>query len=122
MGVDGDRRNEARVVERHRAPALLVAFGVEGPVQGDPVDPGEELAPSLELGELVIGLEKGVLRDVVGVARLAREMERQRVHARTVLSHQLVEGVGVSTLGSGHELGGFRPASCGFRSLWFPTQ
>ena len=40
----------------------------------------------------MISLEKRVLRDVVGVACLARQVERQGVDARTVGADQLIEG------------------------------
>ncbi len=74
--IDRDRSDEARIIERHRSPTLAVALGVEGPVQRDPIDPSEEFASPFELRKLVVGLEKGVLRDVVRVACLARQMQR----------------------------------------------
>jgi hypothetical protein len=105
--IDRDRRNEARVIEWNRASALAIAVRVQGPVQCDSIDPSEEFAAPLELWELVIGLQKSILRDVVGVARLAGQMEGERVHARPVFSDELIERGRVSCLGSVDQLGGF---------------
>ena len=91
-------------------------------MQCDPIDPSEELAAPLELRKLVISLEKGILRDVVGVAGLAGQVQRQRVHPRPVLAHELIERRRVSSLGSGDELGGFGPSSLCLGYLWFPAQ
>jgi len=120
--IDRNRRNESWVIEGHRAPTLAIALGVESPVQRDPIDPSEELAPPLELRKLVIGLEKGVLRDVVGVACLAGQSQCQGVHPRPVFADELVERRPVSGLGPGDELSGFGPASLRFGYLWFSAQ
>ena len=69
--IDCDRGYEARIIERHRVPALVITFRVQSAVQCDPIDPSEELASPLELRKLVIGLQKCVLRDVIGIAGLA---------------------------------------------------
>jgi hypothetical protein len=120
--IDRDRGKEPRVVERHDAPTLAIALGVQSPVQGDSIDPSEELTPPLELRKLVIRLEKGVLCDVVGVACLTGQGQRQGVHAWPVFADQLVERRRVSGFGSSDELGGLRPSSLRFRYLWFSAQ
>ena len=91
-------------------------------MEGDSVDPGEEFAPPLELRELVIRLEKRVLRDVIRVAGLTGQVQGQRIDPGPVLADELVERGAVPGLGSGHQLCGFGPPSLRFRDACFLAQ
>jgi len=108
--IDCDGGEEAWVIEGHRPSSFSVALRVESSVKRDSIDPREELTPPLELRKLVVRLEKRVLRDVVRVARLTGEGQRQRIHPIAVFSNQLVEGCRVAALGSIDELRGFSAA------------
>lgn len=94
--VDSDRHANARVFEIHRGPPTTVALHVEGPVQGDPVEPREEFAAPLELAEFCVGTEERILRDVVGVAPTARHVEGERENTRPVALHELIKSLGIS--------------------------
>ncbi len=114
LRVDRYGSEEARVIEGHRPPAFSIALRIERTVKGDPIDPGEEFAAALELRKLVVRLEKSILRDVVRIARLTGQGQRQRVHPIAVLSYQLVKGCRVAALGSVDQLRGFSTAPLSF--------
>ena len=102
--VDMDRELDAEVVHRLFAAALAIAARVERAVHGHAIDPREELAAALERRERAVRAEEHVLRDVVGLGARAGEVQRERVDALAVTTHQRLEGAGVARLGQRHQV------------------
>jgi hypothetical protein len=103
-GVDRDGELEPWVVEHDvLAAARPVPADVERPVDRHPVDPGEELAAALELGQRAVRLQEHVLSDVIGLARRPRDVQREGEDPLAVAGHQRLERAGVACLGGGHQ-------------------
>ena len=71
---------------------LAFAQAHEALVDGDADEPGGELRVSLELVELFVGLEKGVLGDVFGVFAILRDVLGDPEDLPFVLADELLEG------------------------------
>ena len=59
-----------------RRPSLAVSDQVEAQVGGHPVQPGLHLELGIEEPRFLHGLDEDLLRDVLGVGRVAHELER----------------------------------------------
>src|SRR5581483_9360722 len=121
--VDLHRERDARIVHRHvrAAPPAVVAPQVERAVDGDAVDPGVELAGGAELAQLAERAQESFLGDVVGVVRVAGEVQRQRVDARAIAARELAERGLVAALRAGDQLGGGeRARGCVGHGTWTP--
>ena len=114
--VDSNCQSDTRVSKIDRGPSTTIALHVERPMQGDAVEPGEEFAAAFELGELGVGPQKGVLRDVIRVASASRHVEGEREDARAVTLDELVESPGISSPCRLHQ-GGRLPSSDLHRAL-----
>ena len=95
--IDRDGELETRIV-RLLAAARAIAARVERAVDRHPVHPGEELAAALELGERAVRLQKHFLRDVVGLARGASDVKREREDALAIALHERLERLAVPLL------------------------
>jgi len=77
--------------ERHPGEAAAVAQGVKRRVGGDAVEPGR-LGPSACRGQRLVGLEEGVLGQVLGLGGVADEGEDVVVERPLIAGKELVEG------------------------------
>ena len=103
VGVDRDGLLHARIVEAHGATPRAVPSTVQRAVDRDPIEPREELAAAFEGAELMERAEKRLLRDVVGLGARAREVQAERVDARTEALDEQAEGRAIATARAIHE-------------------
>src|SRR5208282_785638 len=71
---------------------------VEAEIGDDPVDPGVEGALEAEAAQILVGLEEGLLINVLGVRLGSRQVQRQPQHRLIVMAYQNLEGCAVSLL------------------------
>ena len=72
-------------------PALLGPVRVDVGVREDPVEPGLEVRALLEAAEAAVGLEVGLLHEVLGVGRVARHAQGAGVQRAHVLHREVGE-------------------------------
>src|SRR5262249_5758670 len=70
----------------------LLALQADGRVDGDAVQPGEELCVTLEGAQGLVGAEKGVLHNVLSVFRVVHESQDRVVQPVLVATHKLAKG------------------------------
>ena len=81
-----------------------VSNEVDGVVDGDPVEPGEEGRVALELVDLAEGLDEGFLRQVGGVLVVRGHVVDGGVDAFLILPNKSVASLHVPFSGAAHEL------------------
>ena len=86
-----------------RAGSRAIAARIERAVHRHAVDPREELAAALEVGERAVRLQEHVLRDVVGFARRAADVKRERKDALAISLHEHLERLLIAALRRGDE-------------------
>ena len=80
------------------AAALAAAQMVQAKVGDDPVEPGVEGALEPEVAEVAVGLEEGLLVNVLGVLLVAQHVQREAEDGLVVAADQRVEGGAVAAL------------------------
>src|SRR3984893_5870081 len=71
---------------------------IEAEIGDDPVDPGIERTFKTEAAQILVGLEEGLLINVLGVRLRSRQVQRQTQDRLIVMTHQDLEGSAVSLL------------------------
>ncbi len=102
--IDRDRDRDARIVEVFGAPAGPIAPHVEGAIQCNAIEPGEELTPSFEAVDIAICTDERVLCDVVRIAWASGHVEREREDSMAVAFDQRLEGAWVAAARSFHQI------------------
>ena len=69
---------------------------VDRAIHGDAMQPGPEVRPRLESAQLLVGLEKRLLDDVLGVRGIARHPVRQPIDSPAVALDERPERVAIS--------------------------
>ncbi len=87
------------VVEVGLSASGVGAFAIDAEVDGDAVEPGRKGRVALEVDELAVGLDEGVLYDVHGFVAVAQHAEGDGEEAPLVRDHELLKSVGVAGLG-----------------------
>ena len=63
-------------------------------IVGDPIKPGRKAGLAAEAAEILVGPQKGFLREIVRERNIgADQLAEQTSHARLMISHQLGEGM-----------------------------
>ncbi len=76
------------VVERNEPAAPDGPEPVQRPPVNDGEEPGGESRGLAAGGELFVGVHEGLLRDVIGLGRVAKDGERARQSSATISTHQ----------------------------------
>ena len=100
--VGGLAGAELLEVGRRRVPASRCgrdANQVDRAVHRDPVQPGAEVRPRLEPAQLLVGLQKRLLDDVLGVLRVAGHPVRQPIDSAAVALHERPKSFAISVAG-----------------------
>ncbi len=71
---------------------------IEAEIGNDAVDPGIEGTLKTETAQILVGLEEGLLINVLSVRLRSRQVQRQPQHRLIVMTHQDLEGRAVSLL------------------------
>ena len=71
---------------------------IETQIGHDPVNPRVEGTLEAKAADVLVGLEEGVLIDVLGVVLGPGEMKSQPQHRLIVVTHEFLEGGAVSAL------------------------
>src|SRR5207245_3235999 len=85
----------------HRRVLLAHAFltqVIKAQIGHDPVNPGVEGALKTKAADVLVGLEEGVLVDVLSFVLGAGEMKSEPQHRLVVMPHQFLEGSAVAKL------------------------
>ena len=99
-------RQLRRVVLVHALEVTLAPLScpqhVEGAVRGDPIEPAPDLRALVEAIEAAVGLQEGLLDDILGVVRVPRHSIGQAEEGAPVAVDQQAEGLAVAGFGSRH--------------------
>ena len=71
---------------------------IEAEIGDDAVDPGVEGTLKAETAQILVGLEEGLLINVLGVGLRSGQVQRQPQHRLIVMTHQDLEGRAVALL------------------------
>ena len=74
-------------------------------IDGDPKKPGTKLGLLAKALNIDKRLQKGLLRQVLGLLRIQYQPVGQAIYPPLILFHQFLEGREITFLGPGHELG-----------------
>src|SRR6266545_1578147 len=98
--------NRVRILHRHDAPLSSAARAalVQDDVDGQPVQPRAECALPPERAQLVPEPHEDILSALLGVARVARQAETERVDTTDMLAVQLPKSGLVAGLGPGDQI------------------
>jgi hypothetical protein len=95
-GIHRQCGQHALVVQGCGTTPALIALAVERAMDGDTVEPGEEVAAALEAVEVLAGADEGVLGDVVGLGAAACHVQREGEDAWAIAADQVVEGAAIT--------------------------
>src|SRR5215471_3530188 len=83
----------------------LLAQMVEAEVSNDPVDPGVEGTLEAETAQILVGLQKGLLIDILGVGFRSCEVKSQAQDGLIVVPHKHLESSAIATLSFADQTG-----------------
>lgn len=75
--IDLQRSGDPGVSDGLFSPTFAVTPRVEAPIDGHSVDPGEKVRATFKAGELLVGLEKYLLGDVLSFALIAGKVQSE---------------------------------------------